>query len=117
MHNLLDPRDSPVTFVLQKISGPLMDQDGGGRLRFLWGLSNNSYQSWCAIRPEEVRLTRQVLLALSALIHRRHVLYWLEFPWSLSVLGDPDAEKEFRAETLKRWDLANACCVRPGLAP
>ena len=116
LHNLLDPRDSPVTFVLQKISGLLMDQDGGGRLRFLWGLSNNSYQSWCAIRPEEVRLTRQVLLALSALIHRRHVLYWLEFPWSLSVLGDPDAEKEFRAETLKRWDLANACCVRPGLA-
>eukprot|EP00438_Fugacium_kawagutii_P033559 Skav211093 [mRNA] locus=scaffold2002:336199:336528:- [translate_table: standard] len=76
----------------------------------------DSYESWCAIRPDEIRLARHVLMTMSALIHRRHELYWHRFPWLLVALADPLTTPEFKASVSRDWDRAGPCCVRPGLA-
>ena len=116
LHVLLDPRSSPVVASLQKVSGMLQDGSGQGRLIFLWGSSFDSFDSWCKIRPDQVRAVRQVLMTLAALIHRRHVVYWDQFPWPLAVVSDPSAGADLKAEILQKWDAVHACCVRPGLA-
>lgn len=78
---LFDPQHSPVTAALQNISSLLMSSSGKGRLAFLWATSFDSYESWCSIRPDELRFARRVLMSVSAYVHRRHVCYWDQFPW------------------------------------
>lgn len=115
LFTLFDSGASPVVASLKRIAG-LLTESRSGRLIFLWGTAADSYESWCQMHSDEIRLTRRVLLTLSALIHRRHVLHWLKFPWPLAALADPNADQQFVAETCDRWDAAGICCVRPGLA-
>ena len=108
LHVLLDPSASPVVAALQRVAGMLMDSQGRGRLVFLWGTAFESFQSWCAIRPEQLRMTRQVLLSLSALVHRRHIVYWEQFPWPLSIVSDPVADLSIKGRDLEKvgWNAS-----------
>lgn len=116
LHAMFDPRTSTVHAVLQRICHMLLDSEGRGRLRFIWASECKTFCEWCDAYPQRLRELRHVLMSLSALIYKRHVKYWLQFPWPLVVLSDPDAHEDFVAETMKRWDAARLCCVRPGLA-
>lgn len=116
LHGLFNPRTSVVHSMLQRIAHMLLDVKGRGRLQFIWRPDRESFQDWCNDFPASVKQLRQVLLSLSGWIHKRHVKYWHQFPWPLVAISDDDADADFVTETLKRWDLCHACCVRPGLA-
>lgn len=116
LHQLFDPESSPPAAALRRVAKLLLDDTGGGRLRFIWQAVCQSYNSWCSLYFDQVQHVRHVLMSLSAWIYRRHVVYWDEFPWALVVIADPDANPNVRDAILKRWDSCSVCCVRPGLA-
>ncbi|CAE7769561.1 unnamed protein product [Symbiodinium sp. CCMP2456] len=114
---LLDKRASVVWAVLQNIGHQLLDNQGTGRLCFAWQASGfSSYQEWCSCDTKQVRELRRALLALSAWVFRRHIVYWEQFPWCLMRLVD-DAAEEASVQAVKdRWDSSLICCMPAGLA-
>ena len=119
LHTLFDPNENSVNVCLETIASYLMDENGFGRVRFLWGPTCRTFSDWCCLYSGQVRHARLVLMSLSAWIYRRHVVYWEEFPWplaSLAIISDPQANPEVKATILERWDQVFPCCVRPGLA-
>ena len=114
---LLDKRVSVIWAVLQNIGNQLLDNRGTGRLCFAWQASGfSSYQEWCSCDTKQVRELRRALLALSAWVYRRHIVYWEQFPWCLMRLVDDFAEEASVEEVKDRWDSSLICCMPAGLA-
>ena len=114
---LLDRRTSVVWAVLQNIGHQLLDKQGAGRLCFAWQASGfASYQEWCSSDTQQVRELRRALLALSAWVFRRHIVYWEQFPWCLMRLIDGAADEASVEAVKDRWDSSLVCCMPAGLA-
>ena len=116
LYTLFNPRTSVVQAVLQWISHMLFDSEGRGRLQFVWRSDRTCFADWCHDFPASLRQLRHVLMSLSAWIYKRHVKYWMQFPWPLVVISDAEADPEFFESVLTRWDSCHTCCVRPGIA-
>ena len=114
---LLDVRSSAAWAVLQNIAHQLLDPQGRGRTSMLWRSAGcSSYDEWCASLQHEVQTLRRALMALSAWVFRRHVVYWNQAPWTLLMFTDPGADATVLRDIAARWDSVGPCCVRPGLA-
>ena len=117
LFKLLDVRTSAAWAVLQNIAHQLLDDRGRRRLCIIWrGSGCSSYRSWCSSCPQEVRDLRRALVSLYGWVYRRHVVYWQQFPWTLTQLVDDEADPAVVQQVKDRWDMSHACCVSAGLA-
>lgn len=113
--DLFNDRYSLIVHVLQYIASVV--RGASSRFVLLWRTSQcESYEDWCASRPNEVRMFRRMLLVATCAVYRRFVVRSRQAPWCLVSLADSRIDEHGRRRIAQQFLRSPPCCVCPGMA-